>query len=148
MADRVEREIEEILARLDKDLPADKGGSTPDRQPISITSARDVRAQRAKPVAQPRRLPFALEPSTLLMAGAAIMVGGFILSALIASSLIWLSFAGVIVFMAAFVWSFFRNKPATPETYAPGKVFWRDRYIDAHPNGPSTTDKIRRRFRR
>lgn len=160
MADRVEREIEEILARLDKELPSDGGGATPERQPISITSARDVRAQKVKaekstfgePKAPRFTAPF--EPPTLLIAGAIVMILGLILSTAIASVFIWLSFAGVLLFLAAFAWSFFRSKPASASSGAvfhsgePGKVFWRDRYIDARPGASSTTDKIRRRFRR
>lgn len=157
MADRVEREIEEILARLDKELPAEPVGVAPERKPISISSARDVRAQKAKVTASsPARssrinLPF--EPPTLLFAGAGIMIAGLILSTAIASAFIWLSFGGVLLFLAAFGWSFFRTKPENKgnDVYyssEPGKVFWRDRYIDARPGGTSTTDKIRRRFRR
>lgn len=159
MADRVEREIEEILARLDKELPSDGVGPAPERKPISISSAREMRSQKVKetPARVPRTsrlsastLPF--DPPTLLISGAAVMVLGLVLSAAIASAFIWLSFAGVLLFLAAFAWSFFRSKPETGagvyHSGEPGKVFWRDRYIDARPGGPSTTDKIRRRFRR
>lgn len=159
MADRVEREIEEILARLDKELPSDGAGPVSERKPISISSAREVRAQKIKstPAKTPRRsrlsgdaLPF--DPPTLLIGGAAVMVIGLILSAAIAGAFIWLSFAGVLLFLAAFGWSFFRSKPeGGPGVYhsgEPGRVFWRDRYIDARPGSSSTSDKIRRRFRR
>ncbi len=157
MADRVEREIEEILARLDKELPAEPVGVAPERKPISISSARDVRAQKTKAAApSPARAPrinVPFEPPTLLFAGAGIMIAGLVLSSAIASAFIWLSFAGVLLFLAAFAWSFFRTKPQSNDadvfySSEPGKVFWRDRYIDARPGGPSTSDKIRRRFRR
>ena len=153
MVDRVEREIEEILARLETELPRETAAA-PERRPISISSAREVRTQRAKSASRkPRRqLPF--EPATLLFSGAIVMVAGLILASAVASPFIWLSFAGVVVFIAAFAWSFFRTPTPGPmgggstTTSEPGKVFWRDRYINANPSGGSATEKLRRRFRR
>src|SRR4029078_4698839 len=62
MPDKFEREIEEILAKLDSDAPSGE------RKPLSIKSAR--RKSPAKPQAQrtARRLP-AITPTTLLFSG-------------------------------------------------------------------------------
>ncbi len=150
MADRVEREIEEILARLDSDLPRDGAGTAPpaERKPISISNVREQRAKQQKRSMPRRNLP--IEPATLLFGGAGIMVGGLILS-MFYSPLLWLAFAGVVLFIAAFVWSIFRQAPERPVSGGPprqgGKVFWRDRYIDVTPDA-SVGSKLMRRVRR
>lgn len=158
MADRVEREIEEILARLDTELPRDReregGGTAPvaDRQPISISNAREQRAKQAKRAARGPRRRIPLEPSTLLFTGAAVMMGGLILSTFAGSVMLWVAFAGVILFISAFLWSMFREAPRQPASGGPprqgGKVFWRDRYIDVSPQDESAGSKLMRRIRR
>jgi hypothetical protein len=140
MADKFEREIEEILAKLDADeRPAA-------RTPISIKSARrknppksSGRAPRAKTL--PR-----ITPTTLLFTGAGVMIGGLLLSALW-EPLIWASFAGIVLFLAAFLWSFRRSPRASGAPTAQGH-YWRDRYIEYEPASPGIFDSIKRRFRR
>lgn len=153
MADRVEREIEEILARLDTELPQEGSAPTIERKPISISSAREARQKQAKR-ATPRR-SVSIEPATLLFTGAGVMVVGLILSSAVNSSLIWLSFAGVVLFLAAFIWSVFRQAPERPMSgggmgmsQGGGKVFWRDRYIDVSPSNDSVGNRLMRRIRR
>lgn len=151
MADRIEREIEEILERLDNELP---GGALPDdKKPISLMQRRQQATQkRADRAPRPRRQnPLSsLTPAHLLFSGAALTVGGFILSAF-APALIWVSLAGVVLFITAFIWSLTRSTTARPAAsgYEPPKgVFWRDRYIEYDPPGPSPWARIKRRFRR
>lgn len=151
MADRIEREIEEILERLDSELPP--GPVPEDKTPISLMQRRQQQT-KAKPARAPRpprqaQVP-AFTPTTLLFAGAGLAVGGLLLSSF-AEPLIWLSLAGVALFIAAFVWSFMRTTPAgrpTGSSQAPKAVFWRDRYIDVRPTNPTAWDKIKQRFRR
>jgi hypothetical protein len=140
MADKFEREIEEILAKLDGDEPPAA------RTPISIKSAR-----RKNPPKSPARAPRArstptITPTTLLFTGAGVMIGGLLLSAFW-EPLIWASFGGIILFLAAFIWSF-RRSPRGGGTSAPQGHYWRDRYIEYESGGSTVFDRMKRRFRR
>ena len=76
------------------------------------------------------------------------MVAGLILAAFW-SPLIWMSFAGVVVFLAAFVMSFFRSPHPTSGGSAPRGHYWRDRYIEyMPPQSGSPFDRMRRKLRR
>ena len=145
MADKFEREIEEILAKLDGDGPLRT--ETPEKQPISISSAKrkqKKQSARSSRVGRPA-LP-AINPPTLLFAGAGIMVAGLILSN-VYGPLIWASFAGVVLFLAAFLWSFRKsNRGATAAS--PQGHYWRDRYIEYSPSQPSAWNRVTRRFLR
>ena len=89
-----------------------------------------------------------VNPTTLLFAGAGIMVAGLVLSGFY-SPFIWASFAGIVVFLAAFLWSFRRTpRSSGGSASAPRGHFWRDRYIEYTPAAPSLADRIRNRFRR
>jgi hypothetical protein len=143
MADRIEREIEEILARLD-DLPAE---GQPERKPISILEKREQQ-RRAVPPPQPRQpniiLRQRITPTFFLLGGAATVVGGLILSN-VWGPFIWASFAGVVVFIAGFIAAFFQR----PRAAAPPKgVYWRDRYIEYTPRQDGGGNRISRFFRR
>ncbi len=141
MADRIEREIEEILAKLDQDGPL-----APEKKPVSILSARTRKKTTPPRLQRPRRNPLAnLNPTTFLFVGAALVVGGLILSNAWAP-LIWVSFAGVLIFLGAFVSSFFRT--SGPRGSKPRGVYWRDRYIEYEPESPGVWDRLRRKFRR
>ncbi|HNM78729.1 MAG TPA: hypothetical protein PKI89_10205 [Tepidiformaceae bacterium] len=130
MADKFEREIEEILAKLDDQLPPDDGN--PGRTPISIQQKRQQKA-RAKRVRTARPNPFAnLSPTTLLFAGAGIMFAGLIVSGFWGPA-IWASLAGIALFIGAFLWSF-RRTPRSSGGSAPRQGhYWRDRWIDDAP---------------
>jgi hypothetical protein len=143
MADKFEREIEEILAKLDDDLPPANG----ERSPISIAQKRQQKA-KAQRIRTQRPNPLAgLTPTHLLFSGAGIMFGGLILSSFW-GPLIWAAFAGVLLFIGAFFWSFRRtNRPATGTPKAKG-YYWRDRYIEYEPTGSHTGQRIKSWFRR
>lgn len=140
MPDRIEREIEEILERLD-DLP--DGGRTP----VPIASRKKQAAANARPRA-PRPSPLArLDPAMLMVSGAVIMAGGLVL-ATAADAFIWLAFAGVVLFLGAFIVSVTRPGRPTSGEGSRGGVFWRDRYIEYQPATPSAWERLRQRFRR
>ncbi len=149
MVDRIEREIEEILAKLDDQLPPG-GGSQPELAPVSIASARKKKQSTPRPSAS--SFLDRIDPPLLMFAGAGTMILGLI-AASFAGALIWLSFAGVVLFLGAFLLSFVRKSnpgPARPGGSggpAQGK-FWRDRYIDYKPPSDNPVSKIKRRFRR
>lgn len=128
VADKFEREIEEILAKLDDELPPGPG-----RAPISISEKRNQKA-KAKRVRTARPNPFAgVTPTHLLFAGAGVMFFGLIASNFWGPA-IWLSFAGVILFIAAFLWSFRKTRPVGSAPPRTGGTYWRDRYIDDTPS--------------
>lgn len=142
MADRIEREIEEILAKLDQEegLPAGE------KKPVSILSAKAKRQAAAPPRRSPRPEAFArLNPTTFLFIGAGLVIAGLFLSGFW-QPLIWASLAGVVVFLGAFASSFFRERG--PRSSAPRGVYWRDRYIEYEPTRANAWSRLRRRFRR
>lgn len=146
MPDKMEREIEEILAKLDGEAPQ---GSSSEKAPISILSRRKrtpnavARASRRTGSVLDR-----INPTTLLFTGAGVMVLGLI-GSLAYNPLIWASFAGVVIFLAAFLWSFRRTPRPRGGVLgsAPSGHYWRDRYIE-YPQSNSGFDKLRKRFRR
>jgi hypothetical protein len=82
-----------------------------------------------------------------LFSGAGLVFGGLILSAFW-SPLIWAAFAGVVLFIGAFFWSFRRtNRTASGEPQPKG-YYWRDRYIEYEPTGSQTGQRIKGWFRR
>ena len=147
MPDRIEREIEEILSKLD-DLPAEGGGAA-DRKPVSILAHRASRKTTA-PSGSPRAPglgPVAnLNPSTFLLAGAGTVIGGLLLSNLWAP-LIWAAFGGVVVFIGGFVSALFR-RPKAPGGAPSSGTFWRDRYINTSPQSNSAWGRLTSRLRR
>ena len=148
MADRIEREIEEILAKLDNQLT----GPTPvarDSEPVSISSVRKQRKRAESPRPGLRSLVNRLNPPMLMFAGAGTMIFG-LLAASFAAPLIWLAFAGVALFLGAFLVSFLRSSTAgVPGGGSGGREqgkFWRDRYIVDDRPGSSPAAKIKKRF--
>lgn len=128
MPDKFEREIEEILAKLDDELPADSGASRP---PISLQQKRQQKA-KAQRVRTSRPSPLSnLSPTTLLFAGAGIMFGGLIVSGFWGPA-IWASLAGIALFIGAFLWSF-RRAPRRSSAPSGQGHYWRDRWIDDAP---------------
>lgn len=143
MPDKFEREIEEILAKLDEELPADSNG--PGRPPISLAQKRQqkAKAERVR-TARPNPLPN-LNPTTLLFAGAGIMFAGLIVSGFWGPA-IWASLAGIVLFIGAFFWSFRRTSRPSGSPSRQGH-YWRDRWIDDTPSG-GTPGGVKGRFRR
>lgn len=141
MADKFEREIEEILAKLDGDLPGDSAGARP---PISIQQKRQQKA-KAQRVRTRRPNPLAnLNPTTLLFSGAGIMFGGLILSGFWGPA-IWASLAGIVLFLGAFVWSFRRTPRSSSGTTSRQGHYWRDRWIDDTPQSSGVKGWFRKR---
>ncbi len=141
MPDRVEREIEEILAKLDTELPPEA-----ENKPISILSRKKTkRHQPPRPSRSRGRSRGGISSTSVMFAGAGLVVGGLVLASA-ASPLIWVSFAGVVLFLGAFLSSFFRQAPT--RTAAPRGAFWRDRYIEYDPVSPGLLERFKRVFRR
>ncbi len=143
MPDRIDREIEEILSRLGEEPPK------PGEEPISLAQRR---RQRRAPLGSRMGAAFGFSlsgptPASMLFAGAGVMLVGFILST-IWGSFIWLAFGGVVLFAAAFIWSFLRPRRATVRQPAAKGAHWRGRYVEYEPPPPGVLARIRRAFRR
>jgi len=158
MADKFEREIEEILAKLDSDTPDSEVPETAgkqNREPISISAAR--RKPKTKPApkaAKPARPSTAgptlldgMSPTKLLFAGAGTVVGGLLLSNFY-GPLIWASFAGVVLFLAAFLISFRKSPRGGTGGSTPGGHYWRGQQIAYQPGPLSAVGRLRRFFGR
>jgi hypothetical protein len=146
MPDKMEREIEEILAKLDNESPR---SPLAEKAPVSILSRRK---RSPGPAARARAtgatLFSGINPATLLFVGAGVMIGGLVFSTIF-EPLIWASFAGVVIFLAAFAWSFRRTpRHAQAAGSNPQGHYWRDRYIEYQPESSSWAERIKRRFRR
>ncbi len=152
MPDRVEREIEEILSKLENSGgggPAPK--PAPGREPIPLKPRRKP-SMASRIVGGIPAMPN-VTPATLLFAGAGIMLGGLVLSA-VADAMIWVAFAGVVIFLGAFIWAFLRR--TSPGPASTGNVgssngaYWRDRYIEYEPraNEAGSVERFKRIFRR
>lgn len=138
--DRIDREIEEILSRMDED------------EPISL----EARRRRSRPrrrlgarAGAALALPsVAVTPTGLLFTGAGVMLAGIVL-ARFWDPLIWAAFAGVALFLAAFVWALARPR-RTRRAGAPSARggYWRGRYVEYEPTGAGVLRRIRRAFRR
>ena len=139
MPDRIDREIEEILARLGEDSP--KRGE----EPISLD---ERRRQKKAPVASRAVAALGISlsgptPASMLFTGAGVMIVGLILSA-IWGTLIWVAFAGVVLFVAAFIWSFVRPRRAGVQKPAARGARWRGRYVEYEPAPPGLLARIKR----
>jgi hypothetical protein len=148
MPDKMEREIEEILAKLDGDSPR-AAPAQGEKAPVSILSRRKRQPSPLKRVSKSTGgFLDGINPTTLLFAGAGTMIAGLILST-VYEPLIWASFAGVVLFIAAFLWSFRRTpRPVRGGTTQPVGHYWRDRYIEYQPESSGIAGRIKRRFRR
>ena len=149
MADKFEREIEEILAKLDSDAPPAAG--TSGREPISISSARKKPKPKApKPARVSKSGPGLLDsisPTNMLFAGAGIVVAGLILSNFY-GPLIWASFAGVVLFIGAFLISFRKSQRTGASGGAPAGHYWRGQQISYEPAEQSAMGRVKRFFGR
>lgn len=143
MPDRVEREIEEILSKLD-DLPETK--KAVGRQPVSIQAHRKKRASRPRGphLGAARAAAGKVNPATFLLAGAGTVIGGLILSSVWAP-LIWAAFGGVLMFLGGFVAALARTPRPRQQS---GGHFWRDRYINVEPAPQGMLSRLKRRLRR
>jgi len=152
MADRIEREIEEILRKLDVDedaaskAPANKGSGKP---PIPISSRRRNSPGISGRLGSAFSLPsIPLSPSSIIIGGAALTLIGFVLTGF-ASALIWVSVAGIVLFIVGFLLSLVRRPDAFRKSKANApKPRWRGREIEYENDSAGPLTRMRRMFRR
>ena len=126
MSDRLQREVEDLLARLDK---------FPPRKPL-WKRVRDSASGSLRGARDALRLP-ALSAGHVLLIGIALVVGTWVLipGADIAR---WLIAGGVVLFIGAFIFSL-RRQSRPPERY------WRDKPMDVHGGSRTWWDRWRNR---
>ena len=143
MADRIEREINEILAKLDE-LPPEPAPM--ERAPISIAEHRERKSATDARSRLALKLP-RVNSTMALLTGAGAVIGGLLLSNLW-SPLLWVAFAGVVIFLSGFVAALVQT-PRPGKQAPPGGHFWRDRYIQySQPASTGTWERLKRRLRR
>lgn len=145
--DRIDREIEEILSRMDGD----------EDEPISLEARRRRgRGRQRRPLGARAGAAFGtpaivarLTPTSLLFTGAGVMLAGIVL-ARAWDPFIWLAFAGVTLFMAAFAWALLRPRRAgrASQRQTAKGAYWRGRYVEYDPAQAGVLRRIRRAFRR
>jgi hypothetical protein len=137
MPNRVEREIEEILTKLERPEPG--------RRPVKLR-----RSFRSRVRAALNRIPrprWAARPGDMMLWGIGLILLGILLNALgFASGAItrWVVIAGLTLFFTSFVLGFFsKGGSAAPR----GDIYWRgERYARGDLRGPSSFDRLRAWF--
>lgn len=126
MPDRLQREVEDLLARLD---------TFPPRKPL-WKRVRDSVTGSLRRAGAALRFP-ALSAGHVLLIGIALIVGTWVL---IPGSDIarWLIAGGIVLFIGAFIFSL-RRQSRPPEKY------WRDKPMDVHGGSRSWWDRWRNR---
>jgi hypothetical protein len=126
MPDRLQREVEDLLSRLDR---------FPPRKPL-WKRVRDSLVGSARRVSGAVHFP-ALSAGHVLLIGIALIVGTWVLipGADIAR---WLIAGGIVLFIGAFIFSL-RRQSRPPERY------WRDKPMDVHGGSRSWWDRWRNR---
>lgn len=138
MPSEYEREIDEILRRMDEVSP---------RRSLRFRASRWVRLRWQALAGWVRGLPTAL-PADQLMVGALVCGVAFVIMRSLAPGLaIWIGLAAVVMFVAAFAISIGRVSGSSRN-----EVRWRGKVIDMRSGQPTVADRIilwlRRQFKR
>jgi len=128
MPDRLQREVEDLLDRLDK---------FPPRKPL-WKRARDSISGSLRSAGSALRLP-SLSAGHVLLIGIALIVGAWVLipGADIAR---WLIAGGIVLFIGAFIFSLRRQGQGGST-----QKYWRDKPMDVHGGSRSWWDRWRNR---
>jgi hypothetical protein len=127
MPDRIQREVEELLEKLD---------SFPPRRPW-WSRARDSVAGFFGNLGRRLRLP-SLSAGHVLLIGIALIVIGYVLLPGGSDMTRWLIAGGIVLFIGAFIFSLRR-------TSRPAEKYWRDKPMDLHGGSRSWWDRWRNR---
>jgi hypothetical protein len=140
MPNRVEREIEEILSKLEPERPA---GRAPIRLRRSWRSrtTRNVSRWRSRVPAPPH-----INPGSMMLAGILLILSAFFLRSFSDTLTRWVVILGLILFFASFILSFWPGARSGP---AGGDVYWRgERIARSDLRGPSLPARVQQWWRR
>ena len=139
MPNRVEREIEEILNKLD----GPSGGRAPTRLHRGWRSRVSRRTSRWR-----SRLPAlpAINPGNLMLTGICLILSGLLLRMVSPDLTRWVVILGLVLFFSSFVLSFTRRGPGGAN---PNETYWRgQRIARSELRGPSWPERLRTWWRR
>jgi hypothetical protein len=134
MPSRVEREIEEILNRMDSDPSG--------RRPLRLRrSWRSRIKQFFSRIPRPHINLSRLNPGTLMLAGMGLILSSIILRSVAPDLVRFVVIAGLVLFFGSFILAFRRKDTGTLSS---GETYWRgQRYARTELGGPSTLDRLR-----
>ncbi len=139
MPNRVEREIEEILTKLDAPAPG--------RPPIRMRRTWRHRLKRAtRGVRLPSLSIPALNAGSMMLWGIGLILASLIVRMIAPELTRWTVMAGLILFFSSFVVSFLHKDAGS---IGSGDTYWRgQRYSRTDLRGPSTIDWVKTWWRR
>ena len=128
MPDRIQREVEELLDRIDK---------FPPKRPLSSRISRSVKApfQAINRSLSGIRLP-SISAGHVLLAAMVIIVIVYVAGGS-GGLWRWIIAGAILMFIAAFVWSLRRHSRPPPK-------YWRDKPLDLHDRGSRRDPRDRR----
>jgi hypothetical protein len=136
MPSRVEREIEEILSKLD-------GGRPAGRPPTRLR--RTWRSRLGRSISSWRqRLPGlpSINPGSMMLLGLCLILSALFLRLISPDLTRWVVIVGLVLFFASFVLSFRRGGGGS--SLSSGDTYWRGQRIPRSAlRGPSITDRLR-----
>ena len=138
MPNRIEREIEEILDRLE--------ATAPPRRPVRLRRSWRSRVSRfaSRGRAQLPVLP-SLNPGNLMLTGLGLIFAGLLLGMVLPELTRWAVIVGLMLFFTSFVLSFSRGRRGPTG----GDTYWRGQRIPrAQLRGPTLTARLRAWWRR
>jgi len=138
MPNRVEREIEEILSKLDGEPPSARGRPpTRMRRSLRARVGRSISGWRTRFSGVP-----ALSAGNVMLAGIALILGSLFIQVASSEVARWAVLLGLALFAGSFIYSlFFRNRGAGPVS---SDAYWRGQRIPrATLRGSSLSDRLR-----
>ncbi|MGH2587364.1 MAG: hypothetical protein ACRDJE_20810 [Dehalococcoidia bacterium] len=134
MPSRVEREIEEILSKLDADAPS--------RPPTRLRRSWRSRVRRLVDRIPRPHISFArLNAGTLMLWGIGLILSALLLRVIAPDLTRWAVIAGLILFFGSFVLAFVHKDGGA---IGSSETYWRGQRIQrTELRGPSTIDRIK-----
>lgn len=141
MPNRVEREIEEILSKLDG-VPPSGRAPTRLRRPLRSRVSRRFAGLRARLPVLPK-----ITPGNMMLAGITLILAGLVLRLFSSELTRWAVIVGLVLFFASFIMSFWPNRGGG--AVGGGESYWRGQRIPrSELRGPSIATRIANWWRR
>ena len=133
MPNRVEREIEEILSKLD--------GEPPGRQPLRFRRSWRSRLRRMFSGLPRPQLPRALNGGTMILWGIGLLLLAMLLRIIAPGLVTWVVIVGLVLFLGGFVVGFLHKDAGS---IGAGDPYWRgERISRSELRGPSSLERLR-----
>ena len=133
MPNRVEREIEEILSKMD--------GDPRGREPLRFRRSWRSRLRRTFSRIPIPRLPRSLNGGTMILWGIGLLLFAMLFRIVAPSLTIWVVIVGLVLFLGGFVVGFLHKDAGS---IGGGDAYWRgERFSRSDLRGPSSLDRLR-----